>query len=665
MHVSSESPFLSSNSPVLPTPAGLYAYLLGDHSRASDADRQAAELLLAAEPYATAGARDNREFVTRSSAYAADLGIGQFIDMGAGYPLAEYPAIHEIAPAAQVTYADIDPAVVAAWTGELASSDRAIVVAADLRDPAWSLAAAARAGGLDPAAPVCLIFGAVLNFLAPDQVRPVVGRWTELIAPGSCVIISVGRACSLQHGQDLMRTYRAAPTFHPSREEIRTWFGDLSLVDPGMCAAPDWRAGVMREEPASRKAEVWCGVGLKPAAAPYPGRGGTVITVPAQDTARKPALADWNDTDELLRQLRGEWAQIILRYLPNAGRGDRPSELLRKINAGLLEGHRLHETTFFANLRRLAAKGLAVRTETGSGKDKMTFYRRTDSGRAAVDALRRVTVPPAGPLLPGLGTGTGDDSPVPHIARVYDCCLGGTHFAADAETARELREAMPSVARLLEEGRAFTRRAVRAVIRDHGITQFICIGDGLPSPGGPALHETAIEQNPRTRWVYLDRDPVVASRLAGLLAAVPTSLAAVARADLREPVLALDSAAAAGPVDLTRPVAVMLPGVLQCITDDEDPAGIVRRLMQAAPPGSYLILSHPARDGSPDAGPGAAALNRRLAGRITFRSREAMSRILQGLQMLSPGLVRYQQWRPGSSPAEEDVAGWCAVARRT
>jgi O-methyltransferase involved in polyketide biosynthesis/DNA-binding HxlR family transcriptional regulator len=664
MHVSSDLPFLPSTPPVLPTPAGLYAYLLGDQSWASDADRQAAELLLAAEPYATVAARENREFITRSAVFAADLGIRQFIDLGAGYPLREFPAIHEIAGEAHVTYADLDPAVVAAWSATLDGSDRATAVTADLRDPGWSLGAVARAGRLDPQLPVAVIFGVVLNFIAPDQVRPVVSRWTELIAPGSCVIISVGRATTLQHGQDLMQTYRAAPTYHPSRQEIRSWFGDLELIDPGMCEARDWRAGTGREDRVRRNAEVWCGVGIKPAAVPSAGTAATTITVPARDTPGQAELAVWNDADDLRRQLGGPWAQVILRYLPDASPGDRPSELLRKINAGLAERQKLHDTVLFDNLRRLVAKGLAIRTAVGSGRDRMTLYQRTASGRAVVEALRRVTVVRAGLALPGLAPGTGDDSPVPHIARVYDCCLGGANFAGDAETAREFLEVMPSAVRMLEEGHAFTRRAIRALTADHGITQVISIGAGLPPPAGPALHEAAWEHDPQTRWVYLDRDPVVVTRLAQVLASVPGTLAAVARADLREPVLALNFAATAGPVDLSRPVAIILAGVLQCITEAEDPAGIIRRLMDAAPPGSYLVVSHPATDAGPAAEPGAAALNRRLADPVTFRSRAALAGMLEGLDLLSPGLVQYHQWRPGGSPPGGAVAGWCAVARR-
>jgi S-adenosyl methyltransferase len=40
----------------------------------------------------------------------------------------------------------------------------------------------------------------------------------------------------------------------------------------------------------------------------------------------------------------------------------------------------------------------------------------------------------------------------------------------------------------------------------------------------------------------------------------------------------------------------MLLGILHCIPDADDPAAIVRRLLDAVPAGSYLVIAHPASD---------------------------------------------------------------------
>ena len=64
--------------------------------------------------------------------------------------------------------------------------------------------------------------------------------------------------------------------------------------------------------------------------------------------------------------------------------------------------------------------------------------------------------------------------------------------------------------------------------------------------------------------------------------------------DLREPRPIL--AAAAGTFDFDRPVALLLIGVLHLIQDSERPYEIVSDLLAALSPGSYLAISHPARD---------------------------------------------------------------------
>jgi hypothetical protein len=66
------------------------------------------------------------------------------------------------------------------------------------------------------------------------------------------------------------------------------------------------------------------------------------------------------------------------------------------------------------------------------------------------------------------------------------------------------------------------------------------------------------------------------------------SVAGYLDADARDPRKILSEAA--GMLDLTRPTAVLLLGVLHNITDQDDPHGIVRRLMDAVPAGSYLAI---------------------------------------------------------------------------
>jgi S-adenosyl methyltransferase len=157
---------------------------------------------------------------------------------------------------------------------------------------------------------------------------------------------------------------------------------------------------------------------------------------------------------------------------------------------------------------------------------------------------------------------------------------------------------------------------------------------------------------------------MVLSHAKALLTSSPEGKTDYLDADLRDTGRILSEARQT--LDLTQPVAVMLIGVLHCIPDDDDPYGIVSRLMAAVPSGSYLVVGHPASDVEAAASATATSgLNSRLAAPVKFRSREEVARFLDGLSMLEPGLVQYPQWRPGPGVVTATpTSAWCAVARK-
>jgi S-adenosyl methyltransferase len=168
---------------------------------------------------------------------------------------------------------------------------------------------------------------------------------------------------------------------------------------------------------------------------------------------------------------------------------------------------------------------------------------------------------------------------------VYDYILGGKdNFAADRETAELSLKLVPEMLDSSRGNREFLVRAVR-FLRDAGIRQFLDIGTGLPT--SPNTHETAQEGHPDARVVYVDNDPVVFLHAEALMADDATT--AVVRADLRDVDEVLTKAAQL--LDFTRPVALMFVAVLHCIDDEDDPAAIAGRYMDALAPGSYLIIS--------------------------------------------------------------------------
>ena len=255
------------------------------------------------------------------------------------------------------------------------------------------------------------------------------------------------------------------------------------------------------------------------------------------------------------------------------------------------------------------------------------------------------------------------DTGVPHIARVYDFCLGGKdNFAADREAAEEFIKAMPDIVQGVKEARAFLARAVGYLAGEAGVRQFLDIGTGLPTANN--THEVAQRVAPESRVVYVDNDPLVLAHARALLTSSPAGRTAYIDADLRDLGGILDVAGEV--LNFAQPVAIMLIGVLHCIPAVDDPYEIVARLMAAVPSGSYLALGHPASDVQVEASAKATAgLNTRLAEPVTFRSRDQVAKFFEGLQVLEPGLVQYPRWRPApGQAATRPVSAWCAVARK-
>ena len=258
------------------------------------------------------------------------------------------------------------------------------------------------------------------------------------------------------------------------------------------------------------------------------------------------------------------------------------------------------------------------------------------------------------------------DTMTPHPARRYNYWLGGKdHFAVDRESGDAIAAAMPSVRLAARENRMFLQRAVR-FLAERGIGQFLDIGTGIPTADN--THEVAQAINPAARIVYVDNDPLVLTHARALLTSAPQGKTAYLDADLRNPADILSRDDLRETLDLSRPVALILVAILHFIRDDEDPRGIVRHLLAALPPGSYLVASHATYDYfSPDAIEKLEANNR--DGRFRPRSAAEFAHLIAGPTLVDPGLVSVSDWRPDDAPhprpKPSDVSCNGAVAHLT
>ena len=255
------------------------------------------------------------------------------------------------------------------------------------------------------------------------------------------------------------------------------------------------------------------------------------------------------------------------------------------------------------------------------------------------------------------------DTSVANIARVYDYWLGGKdNFAADREAANLALDAYPDLVSSVRANRAFLARAVRYLAAKAGVRQFLDIGTGIPTADN--THEVAQSAAPSSRVVYVDNDPIVLTHARALLTSGPEGGTAYVDADLRDTGCVL--AGAAELLDFSRPVAVMLIAVLHLIGDEDQPQDIVKQLMAAAAPGSYLALSHVAADIEPEATAEVARrLNRMVAQKGTYRSHAEVTRFFDGLELVEPGVTAVQHWRPATDvEAASPAAMWGGVARK-
>lgn len=247
------------------------------------------------------------------------------------------------------------------------------------------------------------------------------------------------------------------------------------------------------------------------------------------------------------------------------------------------------------------------------------------------------------------------DTSKPHPARMYDAYLGGRdNYAADREAVRQILRDFPEVRAIARANRAFMQRAVRFLVGEAGIRQFIDIGTGIPSAGN--VHEVAGQAAPGTRVVYVDNDPIVHVHANALLTGSGST--SIVLADLRNPEGILGDPKLRGLIDFTEPVALLLVAILHFITEAEDPAGIVATLREALPPGSYLVLSHGTADFHPPGVAGQAAVGYEHAtAPLVLRGFEQVLAFFDGFDLVEPGLVQAPLWRPdGRPPRPRDLA---------
>ena len=231
---------------------------------------------------------------------------------------------------------------------------------------------------------------------------------------------------------------------------------------------------------------------------------------------------------------------------------------------------------------------------------------------------------------------------IPSSARIYDYLLGGKdNYPADRAAAEQIAQMLPNVRTCVQWNRAFLGRAVRCLAAGRGIRQFIDIGTGLPAVRN--VHEVAQDAAPGCRVVYVDNDPVVLAHGRHLLHGLAGTT--ILEHDLRQPDEILADPELRELIDSEEPVALLLVAVLHFISDDDDPGGIIRKLLEPFRSGSYLVLSHGTADALPAVNE-AAQIYEQATASAHVRGRNQILRLVEGMDLAEPGIVWLPEWRP-------------------
>lgn len=267
----------------------------------------------------------------------------------------------------------------------------------------------------------------------------------------------------------------------------------------------------------------------------------------------------------------------------------------------------------------------------------------------------------------GSSAARGVDPATPNVARIYDCLLGGKdNFAADRAAAQQLIAAIPDIAAIARDNRAFLVRVVRCLAAEAGIRQFLDLGGGLPTQSN--VHQVAQQVAPDARVVYVDHDPMVWSHGQALLAS--NERVAMVLADLTRPADVLGNPEVKRLLDFSRPVALLCTATLHFVADEDKPHEAIATYRDHAAPGSYLAITHGSLEGKDKDPRGdnerVSSIYSQASARLRPRPVPEILRFFDGFSLIEPGLAWMTEWRPdpGVPPAGRITSLRACVGRK-
>lgn len=246
------------------------------------------------------------------------------------------------------------------------------------------------------------------------------------------------------------------------------------------------------------------------------------------------------------------------------------------------------------------------------------------------------------------------DTTVPHSARIWNYWLGGKdNYPVDEEAGDAYTAVFPGIVTIARSSRAFLGRSIRYLVTEAGVRQFLDVGTGLPVANN--THEVAQRHAPESRIVYVDNDPMVLAHARALLYSSPEGATAYVDASFFDTDRILS--AAAETLDLSKPTALILSGILGHQADYDRARAIVDELMGALAPGSYLCINDGSRGTDPEYERAQDGYNETGAVPYFLRPVDQIKGFFDGLELVEPGVVSVPLWRPDPEGPEPVAIG--------
>ena len=240
---------------------------------------------------------------------------------------------------------------------------------------------------------------------------------------------------------------------------------------------------------------------------------------------------------------------------------------------------------------------------------------------------------------------------------MWDYMIGGKdHYESDRAAVDYLATLWPDIFLSARAAEAYAERAAGWIANGKGLSQFLQLGCAIPlkTPLDGIVHERV----PEAPYVYVTDDPITAAHARAVLTARSRGPMHVEFGEFRDPAPILDSPRLRELLDFSRPMGVMLIGMVDYTLSAPRARQAVLDIMAVLAPGSLVVTLHhlefPAEIGRAVLG----AMGENPA-QFAPRSEKDVAALFEGFEFVPPGLVRATEWMPDGSGPGHDLAERC------